>query len=319
MASRLIYLEVDDEITSAAATDPWFGSGTTRGRPPVWLAGRHVADQLPAVVTRRDGTRQAAVDRVGRFGDARAGGVGRTAGLRVRRGVRGGRRGRRRRGGGQPGATGAAVAGAAAAGVRSEPPPPAPDGTLGLVPGRRRSGRRERCRRDRPRTDPTRDDASPGAAAEYDPGHDDRHRRWWPPHPHALAHRWGDPRPRAPRRWRRRVRPSAVGHHRRHPATRAHHAAAPDGRRGSDRADPGRRSAGRPGRADLDPGRRRRHLRRDRQTGRIDQGDRRGPLREPRPDEHQSDRIGQHRQHRPGNPLPDARDRHRPARASLSG
>ena len=60
--------------------------------------------------------------------------------------------------------------------------------------------------------------------------------------------------------------------------------------------DPARPDAGRrPGRGDLDPGRGQRHVQRDRQARRADQGDRHGPLREPRPDQHQPDRRREHR------------------------
>ena len=77
MAGRIIYLEVDDEITSAAARIRGVRRGADRGRPAVRLAGRHVADQLPAAGARCADPRQAAVDRGRRSGDAGARGVGR--------------------------------------------------------------------------------------------------------------------------------------------------------------------------------------------------------------------------------------------------
>ena len=57
---------------------------------------------------------------------------------------------------------------------------------------------------------------------------------------------------------------------------------------------------------------------RDRQAGRADQGDRRGPLREPRSDQHQPDRRREHRAHRVGRSIPDERDDHRAASRSWS-
>ena len=79
--------------------------GADRGRAAVRLAGRDVADQLPAAGARGADPRQAAVDRGRRSGDAGARGVGRAAGLRLGRRVRVGDwpgrtttgRGRRRR------------------------------------------------------------------------------------------------------------------------------------------------------------------------------------------------------------------------------
>ena len=52
MAGRIIYLEVDDEITSAAARIRDADGAAHRGRAAVRLAGRDVADQLPAAVAR---------------------------------------------------------------------------------------------------------------------------------------------------------------------------------------------------------------------------------------------------------------------------
>ena len=233
MASRLIYLEVDDEITSAAArirgSDQErlavvlpYGSRVATSRINFRLLARDATehDKRLSIVSADSATRALAASAglpvfasVAEYEAADADGAAAGAA-----GVAGG-------------ATGAAVAGAAAAGVRTEPPSPAPDGTLGLVPGVGAaavvSDAGETVRAPIPR-EMTR---APEPRPSTTPGHDDSHRRRWSPHPHALAHRWGDPRPCAPRRWRRCVRPSAIGHHRRHPATRADHAAAPDGRR----------------------------------------------------------------------------------------
>ena len=88
MAGGIVYLDVDDEITSAAARIRARRGRPRRARPAVRLARRDVADQLPAAVARRDAQREAAVDRRRRRRHAGAGGVGRAAGLRVGRRVR---------------------------------------------------------------------------------------------------------------------------------------------------------------------------------------------------------------------------------------
>ena len=102
MAGRIIYLEVDDEITSAAARIRTAEADAARGRPAVRLARRDLADQLPAAVARRADPREAPVDRGRGSGDPGAGRVGRAAGLRLGRRVRvvaGRPRGRGGRGG----------------------------------------------------------------------------------------------------------------------------------------------------------------------------------------------------------------------------
>ena len=78
----------------------------------------------------------------------------------------------------------------------------------------------------------------------------------------------------------------------------------------------------RPRRARSDPGRGQRHVQRDRQAGRADQGDRHGPLREPRPDQHQPHRrAGASCATGVRGPFPDARRRspcHAPSSSGLT-
>ena len=73
------------------------------------------------------------------------------------------------------------------------------------------------------------------------------------------------------------------------------------------------RRAGRPGRGRARRRDHERHVRRDRQAGRGDQGDGHGPLLEPRLPAHQHDPGREHRQHQRGRPVPDHRHDHRPA------
>ena len=85
MAGGVIYLDVDDEITSAAARIRDVEGRRVGGRAAVRLAGGDVAHQLPAAGPRRADPREAPLDRRRRRGDAGAGGVGRPAGLRLGR------------------------------------------------------------------------------------------------------------------------------------------------------------------------------------------------------------------------------------------
>ena len=234
MAGRIIYLEVDDEITSAAARIRTAEADAARGRPAVRLARRDLADQLPAAVARCADPREAAVDRGRGSGDAGAGRVGRPAGLRLGRRVRvvagrprgrgvpggrsgsGGRRGRdsaartragragRRRHVGLvvPAAAAAAATAAARAGgaVHGRPGRARRDDPGAGLSGRRR--RRERAPRSRPR--PTAPRRGPVAAA--------RTRR----DPDAVADRRRHPRPGPAGRCRRDLPAAAVGDHRGH-------------------------------------------------------------------------------------------------------
>ncbi|HEX6867257.1 MAG TPA: baseplate J/gp47 family protein [Candidatus Limnocylindrales bacterium] len=138
MASRLIYLEVDDEITSAAArirgSDQErlavvlpYGSRVATSRINFRLLSRDATehDKRLSIVSADPATRAlaasaglAAFASVAEYEAANADSADAGAGSAV------------------GGATGAAVAGtSAAAAIRSEPAPPASDGTLGLIPG----------------------------------------------------------------------------------------------------------------------------------------------------------------------------------------
>ena len=89
VAGGIIYLDIDDEITSAAARIRAAEGRRVGGRAAVRLARRDVADQLPAAGARRADPREAAVDRGGRRGDPGARRVRRAAGVRLRRRIRG--------------------------------------------------------------------------------------------------------------------------------------------------------------------------------------------------------------------------------------
>ena len=109
VAGGIIYLDIDDEITSAAARIRAAEGRRVARRPAVRLARRDVAHQLPAPLPRRPDPREAALDHRGRRRDPGPRRVGRAAGVRLRRRVRGvrggataaeaaGPRGARRRG-----------------------------------------------------------------------------------------------------------------------------------------------------------------------------------------------------------------------------
>ena len=242
MASRLIYLEVDDEITSAAARIRAaeqdrlavvlpHGSRVATSRINFRLLSRDATehDKRLSIVSADPATRALAA----------------SAGLPVFASVA------------EYEAVAAQSWDAATARAREPPVVVAPVARAGRVDSRRRrTGRSAWPRRCRGR----RRDAGPApsaplsrashAGARATPRHDrvgvapvrparpvrhDHERPRQRSHPHALAHRGGDPGSGAACRWRRCIRAAALGDDRRHAAAGADHPDPPDGRRRPER------------------------------------------------------------------------------------